>query len=137
GRSRVRHPRRQRRAGRRQPAGPPGAGRLPRRHLPARRRVRGTAMPPPRRRTDLSTLRAEATSLGRERRRAWETVAGTQDTGARRAAARRAIEIDTRISEVIESMGLLADPLDAPPDVPLVLLPVRLETRFTGSGRST
>ena len=44
-------------------------------------------------------------------------------------------EIDDRIGGVLDDVIALIDPCDASPDVPLVLLPVRLETRYGMRGQ--
>lgn len=53
---------------------------------------------------------------------------GTIDHGALR-------NIDVGIADVLDRFAPMVDPCDAPADVPLVLFPVRLETKFSRVGR--
>jgi hypothetical protein len=46
-------------------------------------------------------------------------------------------DLDHHLGGILDHLHDTVDPCDAPPDSPLVLLPVRLETRFGRSGRST
>lgn len=74
-------------------------------------------------RTEVSRLTTERNRLLRNAARA-----GTFDDASLR-------EIDDRISGVLDGIVALIDPCDASPDVPLVLMPVRLETRFGARGQ--
>lgn len=74
-------------------------------------------------RTEISRLTTERTRLLRDAART-----GTFEEG-------RLHEIDDRIGGVLDGIVALIDPCDATADAPLVLLPVRLETRFGKRGR--
>lgn len=54
----------------------------------------------------------------------------------RRIDAGRLGIFNDRLRELLERLGRSVDPCDADPDVPLVLLPVRLETRYSEDGRT-
>ncbi len=60
-------------------------------------------------------------------------------TGARAGAIDRdrLVEIDSRIGGLLDDILVHVDPCDASEAEPLVLLPVRLETRFGHEGQST
>src|SRR5262245_9744006 len=54
---------------------------------------------------------------------------------SRAADARQLAVLNDKLRESIGRLGLLIDPCDADPALPLLLLPVRLETRFTADGK--
>lgn len=78
---------------------------------------------------DLLTARDRLTTLMDRRAR---VVAGPAD------ATRRAeiLRIDNEIGDVIGRLRPMVDPCDASPDVPLVLLPVRVQTKLGPDGRT-
>ncbi|MCZ2264165.1 hypothetical protein, partial [Isoptericola sp. QY 916] len=70
----------------------------------------------------LAVVRARAAELARERTRLVAEASG-------RLRFADLAAVDRRVADVLAT---LADPLDAAPDVPLVLLPVRVETKLRG-----
>ena len=78
---------------------------------------------------EVRAARLATARLATERRRVVE--AGTRAGGLDRG---RLQEIDDRIGGLLDEVLAHVDPLDASEAEPLVLLPVRLETRFAQVG---
>ncbi|GAB3442630.1 hypothetical protein GCM10027517_19960 [Phycicoccus ginsengisoli] len=80
----------------------------------------------------IRAARTQAARLTTERTR---LVADMQRTGVLDRA--RIDALDARLAGILDRLHDRVDPCDAPADSPLVLLPVRLETRFGRVGRRT